>query len=216
METDLTTRVAVARGVELRAVEDGSGFTGLACRYGVEDAYGTTFMPGCFTRGGLDTTGVYSLLWQHDTSRPVGTFRVEERGDGLYIEGSWDANTAGQEARAAALSGSAADLSVGFQWLNDSEELISEARLLEVSQVTSRFGAVPGSSFTAVRVAPAGEGLAALCTLDSLDAPAAPENPEAENPENPEPLDTPTHPQPAGTPAHPAEATALAARARIL
>lgn len=146
--------ITATRAVHLRALsEDTNSFEGRACQYGVKDAYNTTFLPGCFTKGGLDTTGIYSLLWMHDPTRPVGTFRAEERGDGLYIVGKWTENGAGYEARAAALDGSAADLSVGFTWLNDSEELITEARLLEVSQVTSRFGAVPGSVLTAVRTA---------------------------------------------------------------
>jgi hypothetical protein len=92
----------------------------------------------------------------HDPTRPVGTFTAEEREDGLYIVGRWDDNTAGQEARVAALSGSASDLSVGFTWMKEDgaeENDITIARLQEVSQVTSRFGAVPGSVLTAVRSA---------------------------------------------------------------
>ena len=146
------------RAIELRAVPgdaDQNAFEGLACKYGVTDSYGTVFVPNCFTRGGLDNR-VYSLLWMHDPTRPVGTFVAQERADGLYIVGKWDENTAGREARAAALSGSAADLSVGFTWMKDAdapEDYITVARLMEVSQVTSRFGAVPGSVLTAVRAA---------------------------------------------------------------
>jgi len=144
------------RAVELRAIpDDENRFEGLACKYDVVDSYGTRFVPGCFTRGGLDTS-TYSLLWMHDPTRPVGTFTAEEREDGLYIVGRWDDNTAGQEARVAALSGSASDLSVGFTWMKEDgaeENDITIARLQEVSQVTSRFGAVPGSVLTAVRSA---------------------------------------------------------------
>lgn len=144
------------RAVELRAIpNDENRFEGLACKYDVVDSYGTRFVAGCFTRGGLDTS-TYSLLWMHDPTRPVGTFTAEEREDGLYIVGRWDDNTAGQEARVAALSGSASDLSVGFTWMKEDgaeENDITIARLQEVSQVTSRFGAVPGSVLTAVRSA---------------------------------------------------------------
>lgn len=146
------------RAIELRAIPgdaDQNAFEGLACKYGVTDSYGTVFVPNCFTRGGLDNR-VYSLLWMHDPTRPVGTFVAQERADGLYIVGKWDENTAGREARAAAMSGSAADLSVGFTWMKDAdapEDYITMARLMEVSQVTSRFGAVPGSVLTAVRAA---------------------------------------------------------------
>lgn len=130
-------------------------FEGRACQYNVKDSYGTTFVAGCFTRGGLDTTP-YSMLWNHDYTRPVGTFIAEERADGLYIKGRWDENTAGRDARAAAISGSASDLSVGFTWIIESEadrndDMIRTARLQEVSQITSRFAAVPGSELTAVR-----------------------------------------------------------------
>lgn len=144
------------RAVELRAIpSEENRFEGLACKYDVVDSYGTRFIAGCFTRGGLDTS-TYSLLWMHDPTRPVGTFTAEEREDGLYIVGKWDDNTAGQEARIAALSGSASDLSVGFTWMKEQEadeNDITIARLQEVSQVTSRFGAVPGSVLTAVRSA---------------------------------------------------------------
>lgn len=154
--------VAETRAVEIRAIPGSEGtFEGRACVYGVVDSYGTTFEPGCFTRGGLDTSGAYALLWMHDPTRPVGTFTASERQDGLYITGQWDNSTAGQEARAAAMSGSAADLSVGFTWLNDGTDAIAEAKLLEVSQITSRFGAVPGSVLTAVRAAGIAEELRA-------------------------------------------------------
>ena len=86
----------------------------------------------------------------HDPTRPVGTFTAEERADGLYIVGQWDTNAAGQEARISAMSGSAADLSVGFSWTGEGTDILV-AELREVSQVTSRFGAVPGSKLTAVR-----------------------------------------------------------------
>jgi len=144
------------RNIILDSIEiEDNYFEGRACQYNVKDSYGTTFVPGCFSRGGLDDKQ-YSLLWNHDYNRPVGTFKAEEREDGLYIMGRWDDNTAGRDARASALSGSASDLSVGFTWIIESEadakdEIIRTARLQEVSQVTSRFGAVPGSQLTAVR-----------------------------------------------------------------
>jgi HK97 family phage prohead protease len=149
----MTERITTRR-IELRANTQAGTFEGLACKYGIEDSYGTVFQPNCFTNGGLDA-GTYPLLWMHDSNRPVGTFTAEERADGLYIMGQWDDSAAGQEARAAALSGSAADLSVGFTWFQDpnaqDDNLITMAQLREVSQVTSRFGAVPGSKLTAVR-----------------------------------------------------------------
>jgi HK97 family phage prohead protease len=144
------------RGIELRNVPlEENRFEGLACRYNVEDSYGTRFVDGCFARGGLDKNK-YSLLWMHDPTQPIGTFTAEERSDGLYIVGEWDSTPAGIAARMSALSGSASDLSVGFLWKKEEgmpENDITIAKLQEVSQVTSRFGAVPGSVLTAVRSA---------------------------------------------------------------
>ena len=140
--------------VRVAVAAETNTFEGRACQYGVVDSYGTTFTKGCFTKGGLDTN-VYALLWQHNYTKPVGTFTAEEREDGLYIVGKWDENPQGQAARAAAMSGSASELSVGFEWVDyesdsDSTE-IKEARLMEVSQVTTRFAAVPGSKFVSAR-----------------------------------------------------------------
>lgn len=140
------------RAIDMRAIpsiSDGNSFEGRACQFGVVDSYGTTFKAGCFTRGGLDKN-TYPLLWQHDSTKPVGTFTAEERADGLWIMGRWDDTEAGQEARMAALSGSATELSVGFSWTGASD-VIDVASLREVSQVTTRFASVPGSAMTAVR-----------------------------------------------------------------
>ena len=166
----MSKQQTIVRSIELRAVakQGENSFEGLACKYGVVDAYGTTFMPNCFTRGGLDDT-VYAFLWMHDPSNPVGTFTAEERADGLYIVGKWDDTTAGRDARAAAMSGSASDLSVGFTWYKEdgAEDNITIARLTEVSQVTTRFGAVPGSALTAARAVLMAEDVRAGRVLSS-------------------------------------------------
>lgn len=146
--------------------DDGT-FAGYACRYGKRDSYGTTFHPGVFRRG-IDRRD-YALLFMHDPTRPVGTFRAEERDDHLWIEGRYDDTAAGRDARVMARSGSAPELSVGFvrtdlpEWsklaeMGDDErkdvlENIRSARLVEVSQITARMAAVPGSKLKTVRSA---------------------------------------------------------------
>jgi HK97 family phage prohead protease len=133
---------------------DSGGFEGWGCIFGVKDSYGTTFQPGCFTEGGLDESA-YALLWMHSGMVPLGTFVAEERDQGLWIAGEYDATPDAQTARARALSGSARELSVGFVWLNDGGEddpdLITSARLVETSQITLRMAAVPGAGMAAVR-----------------------------------------------------------------
>ncbi|MEU7381543.1 HK97 family phage prohead protease [Streptomyces sp. NPDC042207] len=146
--------------------DDGS-FAGYACRYGKRDSYGTTFHPGVF-RKGLDKQD-YALLFMHSPYQPVGTFRAEERDDHLWIEGRYDDTAAGRDARVMARSGSARELSVGFvrtdlpDWKKlyemeeearkDALENIRSARLVEVSQITARMAAVPGSKLKTVRSA---------------------------------------------------------------
>jgi len=153
--------------IELRVGdgEDGT-FEGRACQYGVVDSYGTTFHPRAFRKG---LKGSYALLFMHNPMQPVGTFTAEERDDGLYIKGRYDDTAAGRDARTMARSGSAGELSVGFvrtdlpEWsklaeLSDEERdeklrNIRSARLVEVSQITARMAAVPGSKLKTVRSA---------------------------------------------------------------
>ena len=153
--------------ISWRVGDDGDGtFEGLACRYGVLDSYGTTFHPRSFRKG---LKGNYALLFMHSPYQPVGTFSAEERDDGLYISGRYDDTAAGRDARTMARSGSASELSVGFVRtdLPDWEKLsqmsdedreatlanIKGARLVEVSQITARMAAVPGSKLKTVRSA---------------------------------------------------------------
>ncbi|MFJ5802686.1 HK97 family phage prohead protease [Streptomyces decoyicus] len=170
-----------ADAIELRVGEGGDGtFEGLACRYNVVDSYGTTFHARAFRKG---LKGSYAMLFMHSPMQPVGTFIADERDDGLYISGRYDDTAAGRDARTMARSGSAPELSVGFirtdlpTWdkldqMGDDErkdvlDNIRGARLVEVSQITARMAAVPGSKLKTVRSA-----LGAL--YEDLDAPAPP------------------------------------------
>lgn len=157
-------------GVEFRVADGDDGtFEGWGTRFGVVDSYGTTFHPRAFKKGGLDKRD-YAYLFMHDPTRPVGVFRAEERGDdGLWISGRYDDTQAGNDARAMARSGSAPELSVGFvrtdlpsyddlaqlseEKYTDVLKNIKGARLVEVSQITARMAAVPGSKLITVRAA---------------------------------------------------------------
>lgn len=136
---------------------DAPHFEGWACRHSVEDAYGTEFAPGCWSAGGLDGEA-YALCWMHDPTNPVGVFRAEDQSEGLWVRGWWDDTQAGRDARIKGSSGSAPELSVGFrQAIFDDEKKnrIIAVKLVEVSQITARMAAVPGSQFTSARSATA-------------------------------------------------------------
>lgn len=164
--SDLEFRVFEETTFRVADNEDGT-FDGVACAYGKKDSYGTTFHPGVFKRG-IDK-GDYAYLWMHSPYEPIGTFRADEQANLLHIAGAYDQTTEGQDARARARSGSARELSVGFvrtdlpPWeklaaMTDEEranvlENITSARLVEVSQITARMAAVPGSKLKTVRSA---------------------------------------------------------------
>lgn len=139
--------------IDLRDTDDDGKFEGYACVYGVTDTYGTTFARGAFESGGLDE-GVYALCWMHDTSLPGGTFTAKSDDHGLFLAGRYDDTQLGQDMRIRAQSGSAPGLSVGFVWRDadaDDENLITNAKLVETSQITARMASVPGAQLTAVR-----------------------------------------------------------------
>lgn len=143
--------------LEVRADDagDGADFWGPALPWNTLDSYGTRFAPDCFRDGGIDE-GTYALLWMHDPWTVAGTFTAEAREQHLWIEGSYDDTPEGNAARARGKSGSARGLSVGFErigdeTLEDGSILITKARLVEVSQITSRMESVPGAGLAGVR-----------------------------------------------------------------
>ncbi|MFD9930146.1 HK97 family phage prohead protease [[Kitasatospora] papulosa] len=153
---------------EFRVGDDDDGtFEGVACQYGKKDSYGTTFHPGVFRRG-IDRSA-YAYLWMHSPFIPIGTFNGDEESTRLYIRGRYDDTQDGRDKRAMARSGSARELSVGFirtdlpAWeklaeMGDEDRAdvldnIRSARLVEVSQITARMAAVPGSKLKTVRSA---------------------------------------------------------------
>jgi HK97 family phage prohead protease len=153
---------------EFRVEDDQDGtFEGVACQYGKKDSYGTTFHPGVFKRG-IDKQP-YAYLWMHSPYVPIGAFRADEQPSLLHIAGRYDDTVDGRDKRAMARSGSARELSVGFvrtdlpEWKKlaemddesraDALENIRSARLVEVSQITARMAAVPGSKLKTVRSA---------------------------------------------------------------
>jgi HK97 family phage prohead protease len=155
----VTTRLLGADGqpVDIRAAAaaDRGVFEGYAMLWDTTDAYGTRFAPGSFGAGGLDG-GLYALLVMHDPNRAAGTFTAREDDRGLWIAGGWDDTSEGKDARARAKTGSADGLSVGFVPLMldpDDEARFTQARLVEVSQITARMAAVPGAGFASARSA---------------------------------------------------------------
>jgi len=78
---------------ELKTDGDEAGiFTGYGSTFGGKpDSYGDVIAKGAFsetlTKGGVSGLGV-AMLWQHDMSRPIGTYlEASENGKGLKLKG---------------------------------------------------------------------------------------------------------------------------------
>jgi HK97 family phage prohead protease len=152
-------RYVAFQNLAVRSDQEGDAphFEGWACRHDTLDAYGTEFAPGSWSAGGLDGEA-YALCWMHDPTTPVGVFRAQDQAEGLWIRGWWDDTADGRDARIKGQTGSAPELSVGFRQAifdDDKPNRIVAVKLVEVSQITARMAAVPGSEFTSARSATA-------------------------------------------------------------
>ena len=149
-ETITEYRAWMAPPSEIRVSEDGGTFEGYALLWNVVDSYGTQFAGGSIAHD----TSPYAALWMHDPFTVVGQFTARKDSTGLWITGAYDQTRDGQDARARAKSGSARELSIGFQRTAVSPEdpnIITGANLVEVSQITARMAAVPGAALASVR-----------------------------------------------------------------
>lgn len=152
--TDLEVRVVPSGQIEVQVDDDSTSgtFAGWGIRWNVTDSYGTRFRQGCFAAA-LDSDP-YAFLWMHDPWTVLGSFAAEERDEGLWIEGTYDPTPEGQTGRARARSRSASELSIGFRRARtnpDDETEITEATLLEVSQITARMASSPGAALADAR-----------------------------------------------------------------
>lgn len=145
--------------MEIRAVDDSLGtFSGIASAYDVIDAYGTVMTRGCFDKSVANHAERYPLLWQHDVTEPIGSFKIVSTTDALEIEGSFCLDTVrGREAYSLLKAGAINGISIGFN-VEEYEPAIVDGRdvirftqidLVEASIVT--LAACPGAEVKDVR-----------------------------------------------------------------
>lgn len=156
---------------------DGADFWGYLLPFNTLDSYGTRFAPDAFRDGGVDADP-YALLWMHDPWTVAGQFTAEVRDAGIWIAGTYDDTPDGNSARARGKSGSARGLSIGFERIGDEEQddgsiLITKARMVEGSQITTRMESVPGAGLAGVRRALPRDAGAQQLTVPQWDAAAA-------------------------------------------
>jgi len=140
-------------------------FEGLASTFGNADMVGDVIEPGAFRKsvGERGASGI-RLLWQHDTSQPVGVLKqVRETEDGLFVEGELLDTNLGRDVAEILRKGAVDRMSIGFRSVRDRFDskkkvrILEEIDLREVSLVT--FPANEKAKITSVKAVLADGGL---------------------------------------------------------
>ena len=153
----------LARPLTLKTFEDEKGvFTGYGNVFGKVDHYRDFVEPGAFTRTlerWRDKGRLPALLWQHDSSRPIGVYEaMREDEHGLLVRGRLlvEDVALAREAWALLKAGAINGLSIGFNAVQEERDRdrvnhIKEIDLWEVSLVT--FPANEAATITEVKQA---------------------------------------------------------------
>lgn len=132
---------------EMKSLDDSArSFEGYGSVFGELDSYADVVAPGAFKRSLREWKTKQrgpALLWQHDTSQPIGVYEeMREDETGLYVKGRLSDTQMGREAHTLLKDGALSGLSIGFQTLKskmDDERgvrTLTEVALWEVSLVT--------------------------------------------------------------------------------
>lgn len=144
--------------LELKDLSENGSFKGLLSVYDVIDSYGDVVERGAYTKTLQDSGGRVPLLWQHDTTLPIGSLDLKDGPLGLEASGQLlldDAVPQAKTAYALLKAGVISGMSIGFKAIRkkqeDSIRRLKEIKLFEGSLVT--FGACPGAVVQQVKAA---------------------------------------------------------------
>lgn len=152
-----------ANDFEVREEADGMRLTGYAARFGEWSEpmpFREIIKRGAFRRS-LDSRNDIKLLWNHDSSKVLGSTRaktlfLEEREEGLYVDALLPDTSYGRDAKVSIQRGDVTGFSFGFSvpaggdtWNNEgTERTLKSVRLIEVSTGVA-FPAYPSTNGTA-------------------------------------------------------------------
>jgi HK97 family phage prohead protease len=129
--------------IQVKSTDDAEGlFEGVLSTYGNIDQVGDVCERGCFDRDLALNGARRPLLWQHDSTQPIGSFEAYGDEVALRVKGRMNLETAkGREAYALLKAGDIDGLSIGYivveyTYDNDGVRHLLEVRLLEGSLVT--------------------------------------------------------------------------------
>lgn len=130
--------------LEVKSLTGEGYFSGYASVYNITDNHNDIIINGAFAKSINNGVSDIKLLWQHDTSQPIGSFTyINEDEYGLYVEGRLMLNLVkAREAFSLLNEGVVESLSVGFQVeesnfdYENNIRYIIKAKLFEISLVT--------------------------------------------------------------------------------
>lgn len=105
------------------------------------DSYGDIIEKGAFRKTLQENRNRVKVLWQHDTSEPIGKpIMMEEDSKGLYIKAQISQTDIGKKAMILMRDGVVDEMSIGYDVIKDEykgkNRMLKELRLWEFSPVT--------------------------------------------------------------------------------
>lgn len=130
----------LTRPLEIKAIDENGVFEGYGSVFNVVDSYREIVLPGSFT----DSLNMHkkqdsapALLWQHDSSTPIGVWEnMEEDDHGLKMKGRLALSTQkGREAYELLKMKAVRGLSIGFSVPEGGEEYDEDQKIWNLSKI---------------------------------------------------------------------------------
>lgn len=129
----MARQTASAQLVELRVATSATrAFSGYGSVFDVEDSYGDIVAPGAFARTLKERQGQILMLWQHDTSEPIGAWtEIREDARGLFVRGTLSDTQRGRDAYTLLKDGALSGLSIGFRTRKSHQDAVRQVRVID-------------------------------------------------------------------------------------